>query len=136
MMDAGILSAFSPQAPGYMGIGAVSGAVVLMVLRWFLNRDVQKAQEGVQIASADGHMSLIDALKERITALEQRQAHLEERLTAEIDLRLKAQEEVTRLRFRVMQLEDLLTNHAITVPPDAFGWSGRDPLKERRHVDR
>lgn len=136
MMDPGILPSLSSYAPSYLGVGAISGAVVMMVVSWFLKRDLQKAQEGAQIASADGHMSLIEALKDRITALESRQAHLEERLTAEIDLRLKAQEEVTRLRFRVLHLEELLKSHAINVPPDAFGWSNADPLKDRRHADR
>lgn len=136
MMDPSIFPSVSPYAPGYMGVGAISGAVVVMVVRWFLNRDVQKAQEGAQIASSDANTTLMQALQERITALEQRQAHLEERLTAEIDLRLKAQEEVTRMRFRVLQLEELLKSHAINVPPDAFGWSQTEALKDRRHADR
>lgn len=130
------MSGFSPSAPGYLGLGAISGAVTLMVVRWFLNRDVQKAHEGAQIASSEANTALMQALQERITALEQRQAHLEERLTAEIDLRLKAQEDVTRMRFRVMQLEELLKSNAINVPPDTFGWSSAEPLKDRRHADR
>jgi len=135
-MDPTLMSGFSPSAPGYLGLGAISGAVTLMVVRWLLNRDVQKAHEGAQIASSEANTALMQALQERITALEQRQAHLEERLTAEIDLRLKAQEDVTRMRFRVLQLEQLLKAHAINVPPDTFGWSSAEPLKDRRHADR
>lgn len=135
-MDPMLMPGFSSSAPGYLGLGAISGAVALMVVRWFLNRDLQKANDGAQIASSEANTALMQALQERITALEQRQAHLEERLTAEIDLRLKTQEDLTRMRFRVIHLEELLKSHAINVPPDTFGWPSADPLKERRHADR
>lgn len=64
------------------------------------------------------HAALVDKLMERITSLETRQAHLEQRVNEEMALRLTEQEGASRLRRRVEVLEALIVELGGTVPHD------------------
>lgn len=116
--------------PWWMAGSAIAGAIVLKVIEWFLGRRRDSAAESVALAQARGEVTLVDALKARVTTLEARQAELEHRLTREMELRLRAQEEVTRLRLRVLQLEAVLRAHRIEVPADLFAWADAAPDPE------
>lgn len=107
-----------PSAPWWLAGSAIAGAVVIKTMDWWLNRRQRNAEDGLVVANADGNTALIDALKERITSLESRQAWLENRITEEIKLRLSAIEELARLRIRVLQLESLLRANGIDAPSD------------------
>ena len=62
------------------------------------------------------HADLVAKLMERITSLEARQAHLEQRVNEEMALRLTEQEGASRLRRRVEVLEALIVELGGTVP--------------------
>lgn len=64
------------------------------------------------------HADLVSKLMERITALEARQAHLEQRVNEEMALRLAEQEGASRLRRRVGQLEEVIVDLGGEVPPE------------------
>lgn len=62
------------------------------------------------------HADLVAKLMDRITSLEARQAHLEQRVNEEMALRLTEQEGASRLRRRVEVLEALIVELGGTVP--------------------
>jgi hypothetical protein len=117
---------------GYVGLaiggGSVVGAVIMQVVNWFLNRKQSDAQSDAVIADYSAKTSLIEALEARIAASEARQnaqegrvKELEERVTMEIDLRLKSQEENHRLRLRVTELEFAIRQLGGAVPTGVNG---------------
>ena len=82
------------------------------IFNWFSNRRKDQAQTEAVISDATGKTSLIEALEARVAASEARQnsqdsriAELETRIAAEVDLRLRAQEENHSLRLRISELE-------------------------------
>ncbi len=107
-----------PSAPWWLAGSAIAGAVVIKTMDWWLSRRRSLAEDGLATATAGGSTALIEALKERIVALEGRQAMLEHRLAEEIQLRLAAIEQMARLRIRVLHLEGLLRANGIEVPAD------------------
>lgn len=73
----------------------------------------------------DANVELINALRagldrqgQRITAMEEAQARMAQRLDEEIKLRMEAQEEAHRLRLRVQSLESALRGMGAVIPPD------------------
>lgn len=66
----------------------------------------------------DANIELIKGLSERIGSLEQRVALQDERLQAEMQMRLKAQEDASALRIRVQQLESMLRGLGAVIPPE------------------
>lgn len=99
--------------------GSAIGAILLMkAVDYFMNRRANRAQENQLIAAADGSAGLIEKLNTRIIALESRQTDLESRLNEEVEKRLKAQEEVSRLRQRIAVFTAVMRHHKIDVPPE------------------
>lgn len=103
--------------------GGVGGMLLLRLFDYFKNKRQDDAQTNAVIADAAGKTSLIEALEQRIANSEARQnsqdqriAELEKRITEEITLRLKAQEENHLLRLRITQLEFALKNLGATIP--------------------
>lgn len=109
------------STPWWMAGSAMAGAIVLKVVEWFLRRHRDRASEDLVVAQARTEIALVEGLKARIAHLENRQTDLERRLTDEMDKRLQALEEGSRLRLRVLQLEVLLRANNIPVPADPFG---------------
>ena len=66
----------------------------------------------------DANVELIKGLSERIGTLEQRVSLQDERLQAEMQMRLRAQEEASALRMRVRQLESTLRGLGAVIPPE------------------
>lgn len=66
----------------------------------------------------DANVDLIKGLSERIGFLEQRVTAQDERLQAEMQMRLKAQEDASALRIRVRQLESTLRGLGAVIPPE------------------
>lgn len=102
----------------WMGGSAVAAILVTKAIDAFLNRRANRAQENQLIAAADGSAGLIEKLNSRIVALEGRQSELENRVNEEIEKRLKAQEEVSRQRQRIVTLVAIMRHHKIEVPPE------------------
>lgn len=99
--------------------GSAIGAILLMkAVDYFMNRRANRAQENQLIAAADGSAGLIEKLNTRIIALESRQTDLESRLNEEVEKRLKAQEEVSRLRQRIAVFTAVMRHHKIDVPAE------------------
>lgn len=94
---------------------AAGSVVALWLLRetWtaFLSRRKERTE-------TDANVDLIKGLSERIGSLEQRVAVQDERLQAEMELRLKAQEDASALRIRVQQLESMLRGLGAVIPPE------------------
>lgn len=109
-----------PSAPWWLAGSAIAGGIVIKTLDWWLGRRVNRADENLSVTQANSESALIQSLHDRIASLEARQAQLEHRLTEEIQMRLQAQEEVMRMRLRIMQLEAALRAHHIDLPVDLF----------------
>lgn len=94
---------------------AAGSVVALWLLRetWtaFLSRRKDRTE-------TDANVGLIKGLSERVDSLEQRVAVQDERLQAEMLMRLKAQEEASALRMRVRQLESTLRGLGAVIPPE------------------
>lgn len=94
---------------------AAGSVVALWLLRetWtaFLSRRKDRTE-------TDANVELIKGLSERIGSLEQRVSAQDERLQAEMMMRLKAQEEASALRMRVRQLESTLRGLGAVIPPE------------------
>ena len=106
-----------------IGGGSVAGAVVMQVLNWFLNRKTSDAQSDAVIADYSAKTGLIEALESRVAASEARQnaqdgriKELEDRISIEIDLRLKATVENHSLRLRISELEFAIKQLGGTIP--------------------
>ena len=101
---------------GYvLGGGLGLGAVVTMLVSWFLNRRQSNAQANATEADASGKVGLIEALEARIAANESRQnaqdiriQDLEGRIAVEIDLRLKGAVENHTLKMRMTEMENFI----------------------------
>lgn len=107
---------------GVVGTG-LGAAAVTQLFNWFLNRRRDNAQTDAVIADATGKVGLIEALEARVLASENRQTaqdlrikDLEDRITLEIDLRLKAQVENHSLRLRVTELEYVIRQAGLAMP--------------------
>jgi len=93
---------------GYaVGIGGILAAVGQMAWSRFFG-------------DGAAHADLVSKLMERITALEARQAQLEQRINEEMAMRLSEQESASRLRRRVAVLESVIVELGGTVPPDDY----------------
>ncbi|KAA9003486.1 hypothetical protein FJU31_04065 [Stenotrophomonas cyclobalanopsidis] len=94
---------------------AAGSVVALWMLRetWtaFLSRRKERTE-------TDANVDLIKGLSERIGFLEQRVTAQDERLQAEMEMRLKAQEDASALRIRVQQLESMLRGLGAVIPPE------------------
>jgi hypothetical protein len=101
----------SAQVPWW----ATGSVVALWMLReaWtaFLSRKKERTE-------TDANVDLIKGLSERIGFLEQRVTAQDERLQAEMQMRLKAQEDASALRIRVRQLESTLRGLGAVIPPE------------------
>lgn len=94
---------------------AAGSVVALWLFRetWtaFLSRRKERTE-------TDANIELIKGLSERIGTLEQRVSLQDERLQAEMQMRLRAQEEASALRMRVRQLESTLRGLGAVIPPE------------------
>lgn len=94
---------------------AAGSVVALWLFRetWtaFLSRRKERTE-------TDANVELIKGLSERIGTLEQRVSLQDERLQAEMQMRLRAQEEASALRMRVRQLESTLRGLGAVIPPE------------------
>lgn len=94
---------------------AAGSVIALWMLRetWtaFLSRRKERTE-------TDANVDLIKGLSERIGFLEQRVTAQDERLQAEMEMRLKAQEDASALRIRVQQLESMLRGLGAVIPPE------------------
>ncbi len=64
----------------------------------------------------DANIGLVEGLSKRVEALENRLATQDQRLQQEVDLRLRAQEEASKLRMRILQLESVLRGLGAVIP--------------------
>ncbi|HGM5918292.1 TPA: hypothetical protein ACKP5X_000555 [Stenotrophomonas maltophilia] len=94
---------------------AAGSVVALWMLRetWtaFLSRRKERTE-------TDANVELIRGLSDRVSFLDQRVTAQDERLQAEMLLRLRAQEEASALRTRVRQLESTLRSLGAVIPPE------------------
>jgi len=68
-------------------------------------------------AEAGANVNLITGLTERVASLELRVIAQDERIQREMDMRLRAQEESSALRQRVLLLESTLRQLGAVIPP-------------------
>ena len=68
----------------------------------------------------DANVTLVQGLAERIEHLEASQALLSKRITEEMELRMKAQEDAHKLRLRVLTLESTLRQLGAVIPPEVL----------------
>ncbi len=115
-------------APWSVAGSAIAGAIVMKVVDWWLSRRRATASDDLVIAKANAEIVLMEVLKTRIEHLETRQADLERRIVEEIKGRLRAMEESSRLRLRVLQLEVALRSHGIDIPAEMAGSHHEEPV--------
>lgn len=99
------------QAPWW----AAGGVVALWLLRETWTAFLARRKERTE---TDANVDLIKGLSDRVQTLEQRVTQQDERLQAEMALRLRAQEEASALRTRVRQLESTLRGLGAVIPAD------------------
>ena len=100
------------QAGLYVGGGSLVTVFLMRIFDFFKDKRQDDAQTNAVIADATGKTNLIEALEARVGASEARQnaqdgriKELEDRVSMEIDLRLKGQVENHQLRLRIIDLE-------------------------------
>lgn len=64
----------------------------------------------------DANVQLVEGLSKRVEALENRLTTQDQRLQQEVDMRLRAQEEASKLRMRILQLESVLRGLGAVIP--------------------
>lgn len=101
-------------------IGAGIAMAITSAVTWYVTRHRRNAEAEGHITERVGHQTvsaMLAAQNERLEVLERRVTEQDSRIQKELELRLKAQEEASRLRIRVDQLEAVLRGMGATVPP-------------------
>ena len=99
----------SNVAPWWLAGSAVALWLVRETWGAFLSRRKERTE-------TDANIGLIDGLSKRVGELEIRVLTQDQRLQQEFDGRLRAQEEASRLRIRILQLESALRGLGVVIP--------------------
>lgn len=91
------------------------GAVALWLVRETWGAILARKKNRTE---TDANVELLQGLVARVQSLEGSLAEMGRKLDAEVDARMKAQEEAHRLRLRVMTLENAMRSIGAVIPPE------------------